>query len=97
MEDYRLVGRCIHAVTSEYGFKLAVGVNTVLHALAAGKVKRGKVILPSETDYGVAQLVIHLFRLCGTLGVKDSFLRLGSNMRFTYSWQSGDMSFAFST
>ena len=30
---------CIHAVTSEYGFKLAVGVNTVLHALTAGKVK----------------------------------------------------------
>ena len=58
MEDYRLVGRCIHAVTSEYGFKLAVGVNTVLHALTAGKVKRGKVILPSEADYGVAQLVI---------------------------------------
>lgn len=88
MEDYRLVGRCIHAVTSEYGFKLAVGVNTVLHALAAGKVKRGKVILPSEADYGVAQLVIHLFRCA---------VRLGSKMLFTYSWQSGDMSFAFST
>lgn len=83
MEDYRLVCGCIHAVTSEYGFKLAVGVNTVLHALTAGKVKRGKVILPSEADYGVAQLVIHLFRLCGTFGVKDSF---------TYSWQSGDIS-----
>lgn len=88
MEDYRLVGRCVHAVTPEYGFKLAVGVNTVLHALTAGKVKRGKVILPSEADYGVAQLVIHLFRLCGTFG---------SKMLFTYSWQSGDMSFAFST
>lgn len=72
MEDYRLVGRCIHTVTFEYGFKLAVGINTVLHALAAGKVKRGKVILPSEADYGVAQLVIHLFRLCGTFGVKDA-------------------------
>ena len=61
------------SVQTEYGFKLAVGVNTVLHALTAGKVKRGKVILPSEADYGVAQLVIHLFRLCGTFGVKDSF------------------------
>ena len=89
MEDYRLVCGCIHAVTSEYGFKLAVGVNTVLHALTAGKVKRGKVILPSEADYGVAQLVIHLFRLCGTC--------LGSKILFTYSWQSGDISFAFST
>ena len=89
MEDYRLVCGCIHAVTSEYGFKLAVGVNTVLHALAAGKVKRGKVILPSEADYGVAQLVIHLFRLCA--------VRLGSKILFTYSWQSGDISFAFST
>ena len=51
MEDYRLVGRCIHTVTSEYGFKLTVGVNTVLHALAAGKIKDGKVVLPSEADY----------------------------------------------
>lgn len=86
MEDYRLVCGCIHAVTSEYGFKLAVGVNTVLHALAAGKVKRGKVILPSEADYGVAQLVS-----------SGCAVRLGSKILFTYSWQSGDISFAFST
>ena len=63
--DYRFVVRCIHGVTSEYGFKLAIGVNTVLNALAADKVKDGKVVLPSEADYGVAQLVIHLFRLYG--------------------------------
>lgn len=73
MEDYRLIGRCVHGITSEYCFKLAVGVNTVLHALAAGKVKSGQVVFPSEADYGVAQLVIYLFRLCGTFGVKDSF------------------------
>lgn len=82
MEDYRLVGRYIHAVTSEYGFKLAVGVNTVLQILAAGKVKRVKVILPSEADYGVAQLVIHLFRLCGMFGVKDSFYILMAVRRY---------------
>ena len=48
MEDYRLVCGCIHAVTSEYGFKLAVGVNTVLHALAAGTVT-----ITATTDYGI--------------------------------------------
>lgn len=73
---------------SEYGFKLAVGVNTVLHALAAGKVKSGQVVLPSEADYGVAKLVIHLFRLCGTFGGKDSFYILMTIRRYIFAFST---------